>query len=437
MKRISIKPQNLPETIVWYYIIGTYPIYFLGLQYLAVSLLVAFLTFYLLKKWWNQTEETPVVEQIIVSPSTGIWLIAVLVIEIALIIGHLNFRYGITEIIKASLNLYRGWGLFALFTLAGHLNIRAKVIYRAICILCFQSIFVILIGTIVNFLHLPTISFISPASALGGGALPNYVQVFQSIIGDIESNRRLQLFTPWPPALGMVGDIYFCLACQETNKKWRWVGMFGAVLMIVGSVSRLAIVGLPIVLLFVWFLTNFSRPRTQFLAGIISFISAIFYPTIISFFESLKEQFTKFRSDSSKVRSAIQRMTKQRWWNEAPIWGHGHIENRGPAALAYMPLGSHHTWFSILYTQGLVGGTALAMAFLWSFIDLMIKAQTYQHAKVGLSIILIVLLFSFGENVDNIAYTYWPALIVLGGAFKEGQILNYQEISSLEKNPVI
>ena len=427
MSRISIKPQNLPETLIWYYIIGTYPIYFLGLQYFAVSLLVTFLTFYLLKNWWNQTEETPVVEQIIISPSTWMWLIAVLVIEFALIIGHLNFKYGIIEIIKSSLNLYRGWGLFALFTLAGHLSIRAKLIYRAICILCFQSIFVVLVGTVANLLHLPTISYISPISALGGGALPNYVQIFQSIIGDVESNRRLQLFTPWPTALGMVGDVYFCLTCQETDKKWRWVGIAGAVTMIVGSVSRLAIVGLPIVLMLVWVLTNFTRPKTQFLTGTISFIAAIFFPTIISSLETFKEQFTKFRSDSSKVRDAIQRMTKERWWNEAPIWGHGHIENRGPAALAYMPLGSHHAWFSILYTQGLIGCIALAMAFLWSFIDLLLKAQTYKHAKVGLNVILIILLFSFGENVDNMAYTYWPALIILGVSFKEGQLFDYKK----------
>lgn len=282
MSKISIKPQNLPETIIWYYIIGTYPIYFLGLQYLAVSLLAAFLSFYLLKNWWNQTEETPTSERIIISPSTWIWLIAVLVIELALVIGHLNFKYGIIEIIKSSLNLYRGWGLFALFTLAGHLNIRAKLIYRAICILCFQSIFVVLIGTVANLLHFPTISYISPLSALGGGTSPNYVNIFDTILGNVENDRRLQLFAPWSPALGMVGDIYFCLTCQETDKKWRWFGMVGAVTMIVGSVSRLAIVGLPIVLLFVWFLSNLTRPRTQFLAGSTSFLTAIFSPIIIS-----------------------------------------------------------------------------------------------------------------------------------------------------------
>lgn len=432
MSRIPIKPQNLPETLIWYYIISTYPIYFLGVQYTAASLLVAFLTFYLLRKWWNQTEQTPVIEQIIISPSAWVWLIAVLVIEFALIIGHLNFDLGIIGIIKSSLNWYRGWGLFALFTLSGHLNIRPKLIYRAVCILCFQSIFVVLIGTIANILHFPNISYTSPLSALGGGALPNYVQIFQSVVADVESQRRLQLFTPWPPALGMVGDIYFCLTCQEINKKWRWFGMAGAVTMIVGSVSRLAILGLPIVLLLVWFLTNFSRPWTQFLVGSISFITGIFLPTIINLLETFEEQFNKFRSGSSKVRAAIQRMTRERWWNEAPIWGHGRIETRGPAALAHMPLGSHHTWFSILYTQGLVGCIALAVAFLWSFIDLLIKAQSYEYAKVGLRIILIVLLFSFAENVESFAYTYWPALVILGIAFKEGQLLTYKTNEQFE-----
>ncbi len=37
MSSKSIAPQNLPEAIVWYYIIGTYGIYLLGANYFLTA----------------------------------------------------------------------------------------------------------------------------------------------------------------------------------------------------------------------------------------------------------------------------------------------------------------------------------------------------------------------------------------------------------------
>src|SRR4028118_1634172 len=95
MSGISIKPQNLPEKLVWYYILSTYPVYFLGAHFVLTPLLASFLVVYLIFKWWNQTEETPLAEKITISPSVWVWLLTMLVIEFALIVGHLNFELGI------------------------------------------------------------------------------------------------------------------------------------------------------------------------------------------------------------------------------------------------------------------------------------------------------------------------------------------------------
>jgi hypothetical protein len=54
-----MKPQNLPEKLIWYYILGTYPIYYIGGLYLFAPLLAIFLSLYLLKQWWLQTPNTP------------------------------------------------------------------------------------------------------------------------------------------------------------------------------------------------------------------------------------------------------------------------------------------------------------------------------------------------------------------------------------------
>lgn len=434
MSKISIKPQNLPESLVWYYIIGTYLIYLIGAQYVCATLLASFLTFYLLRKWWSQTEKTPLAEKITISPSAWVWIIAMLVIEVALIVGHLNFDLEISQILKSSLMWYRNWGLLALFPLIGHLNIRSKIIYRAVCILCLQSLIIAIICSLAQLLRIPIFSYVSPLKAFGG-VLDSY-SVYLFYVLD-EHQPRLQLFAPWPPALGLVGNIYFCIAQQELDKKWRWLGMVGAVAMVFGSVSRLAIVCLPSIPILIWILTNLVRPWVHLLTGVVSTLLGIFSSTLFSTLENFNDQFTKARSGSSEVRARLGRMAQEAWWNEAPIWGHGRMEAKGPAIVAYKPIGSHHAWFGILYTHGLVGWIALAGAFLWSFIDLLIKAQTNEQAKVGLSILLVMFFFTFAENIETLAYLCWTGLLILGIAFKQEFIVKKSQSDSIKYENII
>ncbi|MBW4641972.1 MAG: O-antigen ligase family protein [Goleter apudmare HA4340-LM2] len=432
MSRISIKPQNLPESLVWYYIIGTYPIYLIGAQYVCATLLASFLTFYLLRKCWTQTEETLLTEKITISSSAWVWIIAMLIIEVALIVGHLNFDLGIGQIFKSSFMWYRNWGLLALFPLIGHLNIRSKIIYRAVCILCLQSLIIIIICSLAHFLKLPNFSYVSPLKVFGGVSDSYSIYLFYVLD---EYQPRLQLFAPWAPALGLIGNIYFCLAQQELNKKWRYLGMVGAVAMIFGSVSRLAIVCLPLVLLLMWILMNIVRPWVHLLTGFVSTLMGIFSSTLISTLENFNDRFTKARSGSSEVRARLGRMARESWWNEAPIWGHGRMEAKGPAVVAYKPIGSHHAWFGILYSHGLVGCIALAVAFLWSFIDLLIKAQTNEQAKVGLNILLVMFFFTFAENIETLAYICWPGLLILGIAFRKEFVFKEDQETFIKHEP--
>jgi len=415
MSSIPIKPQNLPEALIWYYIIFTYPIYFLGAHFVLAPLLATFLTGYLIFQWWNQTEETPIEERIIISSSAWVWVIAVLVIEVALIVGHLNFNLEIKRIITSSILWYRTWGLMALFPLIGHLNIRAKLIYRAICILCLQCLIIIIIGCIAKLVGIPNIVYTSPLKLLGGIPKQFEVEVF-----NIFSKDRLKLFALWPTFLALLCNIYFFFALQDHDKKWRLIGLFSATFMIVATQSRTATLCLPFVFISVWMLTNIFRPWVQFLLGFVSLISGLFSLKLIDFMTNFKEQFDNFRAGSSKVRNIIYRMSLRRWWNEAPIWGLS-IRDSGGEVVTNLPLGSHHTWIGALFSYGLVGCGALAFAFIWSFIDLLIKAQTSETAKVGLSVILILFICSLADNIEFFSYLYWPGLIILGIAFNENQ----------------
>lgn len=431
MSKNSVEPQNLPETLVWYYITGTYLFYLLGAQYVFAPLLGTVLVFLVLKQWWYQTDKTPLDRRINFCSSIWIWIIGMLVMEVALIIGHINFDFGISQIIKSSFYWYRHWALFALFPIAAYLKIRPQLIYRASCILCFQCLILVVLGTLAYLVNFPILSYVSPFKVLGGDDMYYRVSLLfpELSYNNYAMEFRLNLFAPWPPALGLMGNIYFFLADRETNQKWRWLGMIGAIAMIISSISRLAIICLPLVMLVRWLVTNFFRIEVQLVTSLSCFLMGIMSTTLIEWFEELKISFDRVRPASSRVRAALARMTLDRWWNQAPIWGHGINMSKGPASLGFMPIGTHNTWYGVLYFHGLVGFFCFAIPFFLSAINLLSQVKTSQIARLAFSLMLILFLSSFGDSIENLAYIYWQALLIIGIALKE----NSQQLARNQK----
>jgi hypothetical protein len=415
---MEIKPTNLPETLVWYYIIGAYGFYLLGVQYILAPILATLLVFWVGKKWWYQNLATPVSERIKLTPLTWIWIVAMLMMEVALIIGHLDFDLSTAQIVKSSLYWYKHWALFALFLVAACLQIRPQIIYRASCILCTLCLLLVLFGSLAYLLHLPTLTYVSPFQALGGSDLYYQVDIPFKEPG-YGKEFRLQLFAPWPPALGLIGNIYFFLSYQEANRKWRWLGMLGAIAMILISVSRLAVICLLFVILVQWLTTKLFSTKFQLIFSSVGFLMGIFLPKLLEWFRVVQTSFYELRPGSSKVRSALARMTLQSWWNEAPVWGHGINTSKGPAALGFMPIGTHHTWFGVLYLHGIVGFFCFLIPFALTAFNLLSHIRNAHTARVGFCLMLVLLLFSFGENIENLAYLYWPGLLIIGIAIKE------------------
>jgi len=124
------------------------------------------------------------------------------------------------------------------------------------------------------------------------------------------------------------------------------------------------------------------------------------------------------RADSSRVRATLGRIAVQRWQNEAPVWGHGTVE-RGPHLVEYMPIGSHHTWFGLLFVKGIVGAAALALPMLWTLLALLPQASRSPAGRTALSLLLLMFLYTFAENLEILAYLIWPAMVVIGMALRE------------------
>lgn len=413
-----LKPRNLPEKLIWYYIVGTYAIYYIGGLYLFAPLLAIFLTGYLVRKWWNQSPDTPETEKIYISIPAWVWVICMGIIAIAVIVGGVEADLPASKIIFTLANRwFKTFVLMGLFPLIGHLDIRPQLVYRAACIFCIQSLVLVSIFTVLSNLFDTSIySYVSPLEKFGGGSLYYEVKVFGAVI-DV-SEKRLQMIAPWPPALGLVGDIFFCLCLQEKKLNLKVLGMAGASALVISSVSRAAIVCLPLIPLLSWILSNFMKPWVMFLFSGSLLSTTLFISEIQERVNALTASIKEYRGGSTKARDLLKQLALD-GWKESPIWGHGTMTANGPASVGYRGIGSHHTWYGVLYAYGIVAAIPLAIAFLWSFFDLITKVGTHKSAAVGICILFVLIVFSTVDNIDTLAYLYWPGLLTLGMCFKE------------------
>ncbi|MEA5620186.1 O-antigen ligase domain-containing protein [Cronbergia sp. UHCC 0137] len=421
-KKDDLIPVNVPEKIVWWAIVNTYYIWVVGGLYIVGALLGWVLLLFLLIKILAQTQDTPEEEKITISWSLWIWVAGMLVMEVALIAGHLDYNLPTGLIIKSSIGWAKGWAALALYPLAGCLNIRPQIIYRAVCIVGLHTLLIIPFLLLTPLLHLPQVLYVSPLKAVGGPGNEFFDVPLYEVDGST-GDLRWRLFTPWGPALGFVGNVNFMLALQEKNKKWRWLGLVGSVVMCLVCKSRLAQVCIIIIPLLTKALSSLSRPKILIGLGFASYLAGILSPSIIVAFENFWEGFKGARAGSTRVRMALKEIAVYRWKTEAPMWGHGVVEE-GPHIVEYMPIGSHHSWAGLLFVKGIVGFMALAIPLAFSFVDLLIKSMDSRRetAKVGLSIVMILFLYTFGENLEILVYLYWQGLLVMGIGFQEKPI---------------
>ncbi len=412
METIRINPKNFEEKVIWTTIVGTYGFYFIGALYVVVPVMAWVLCAYGI---WRIAfdEETVHPDKAIVIPwSVMLWLLGMMLMLFSLVVGHINNGLGIGSTIKSIIGWAKGWALLAVFPFIGCLAVRPEIIYRAACMVGLQTLLLLPLFVGSWALGLPQTAFVSPFKIIGGPG-PEFFAVSLYELEPGTGAPRWRFFTPWAPAIGFVANIYFIFALQEKNIKWRCIGIVACIVMIVMSKSRLAMVSLASVWAITWMMTNFSRPVVLYIAGVVSTFAGMIAVNAMDFANHAMETFKNARADSSRVRSALARIAVDRWQREAPVWGHGVVE-RGPHIVEYMPIGSHHTWYGLLFVKGMVGFVALAGPMTASFFHLWVTAMKNDTAKVGLSIVLILFLYTFGENLEILPYLTWPGLIFIG-----------------------
>lgn len=347
-----------------------------------------------------------------------LWCLSACVLEIALILGHIDFNLGFGKIVKSTIGWAKGWALLTIFIVLGYtLKLRYQVICRAACIVGLVAILITPFLILAFIVGLPEQVYVSPLKILGGSG-PEYFTVMLYEIDPTTNMPRWRYFAPWAPAVGFVANIYFMCAWFEKNLRWRIIGLTGNALMIVLSASRMGLIVLLLVPMAVWGLSRLTRPWVMITTALGLILIALFFEPIFELITTTLDDIRGARADSTRVRASLGNIALYRWESEAYWFGHGVVET-GTHLVEFMPIGSHHNWYGLLFVKGMVGFLGFLIPFVITILVLLVKAQYQVSSRLALGMTLILSFFSLSENTEALSYMTWPAWLVIGIGIRE------------------
>jgi hypothetical protein len=407
-------PSNPVERLVLKTLVLTWPLYAIGALYVVGPVLawilggLAVLSLYLGPAIRDDMRATGPIP-----PVVWAWILGMTVMLISLIIGHADWGLGIAATIKSVIGWAKGWALLALFPLAGAvLPIRREILIRGQCViglwtLCITPILIAAYG-----LGLPERIFVSPLKVLGGPG-PEYFTVFLYTIDPSSYTPRWQFYAPWSPFAALLGVVMVLFAVEERDAKWRSIGVAAGSIMVVASQSRMGLVALVLCTIGPRLAPLVLRGLAWQATAALMAVFAVFGQSLAAMAEQATYAFKNARADSTRVRTTLQEIAKERWQNEAFWFGHGTVQP-GSHAVEYMPIGTHHTWFGLLFVKGIVGLLAFAVPFVWQASLAMTDAIKSERGRLPLGLVLVITILTFGENIEIEAYMLWPALLLFG-----------------------
>jgi hypothetical protein len=344
--------------------------------------------------------------------SAWVWVAGMVVMLVPLIAAHADFDLGLMPMIKSAIGWAKGWALIGIFIVLGCAKIRLQELARAANLLGIQTLCLLPVLVLAWAAGAPGHLYVSPVSVVGGPG-PEYFAVELYGRSPDSGAPRWRLFAPWAPAIGLVMSTLLPIGWNDKDRRRRLLGAAGMLLAILLSGSRLGLLALPGALAFVWVIQQVRKPGFWWACAPIALGASVLAGQLSELADAAVERFHGARAASSRVRATLGRIAVDRWQSEAPWWGHGNVE-RGPHIVEYMPIGSHHSWFGLLFVKGIVGLLALALPILWSLWSLVRAPQSIPEVRTALTILFLLGLYTFAENLEILAYLTWPAYVALG-----------------------
>jgi len=412
-----IVPENPEERLIFWALTAAWGFYVIGGLYLVgpalAMALLGILAWRVFSAPWRPAAGRPLP----LPAGVAVWMLGMATMLLALWVAHVENGLGAAQTLKSSVGWVKGWALLALFPLVGAcLRVRPQLVIRAAGWVSVQTLALIPVLVLAGLAHLPGKLYVSPLQVVGGPG-PEFFAVYLYIIDPSNHGLRWQFIAPWAPAAGMLANMLFILALAERHRLFRAAGLICAVLMCVMTGSRMAMLFLAVYPPLVWSLSRLSKPWFLLLGAATSAVGGVAAGPVLDAVNNAVHAFKSARADSTRVREALGRIAVERWWSDAPVWGHG-IVVRGRHFVEFMPIGSHHTWFGLLYVKGAVGLFSLLIPLLWTLVELIALAQITRIGRMGLALTLLLGFYSFGENLEILAYLIWPGLLLIGVALR-------------------
>jgi len=121
--------------------------------------------------------------------------------------------------------------------------------------------------------------------------------------------------------------------------------------MVLLAASRMGLIVMLIVPVAVWGISRLTRPWVMVATAFCLLVVVAFFEPISQALLALFDDIKSARADSTRVRAALGNIALYRWQSEAYWFGHGVVET-GTHLVEFMPIGSHHNWYGLLFVKG-------------------------------------------------------------------------------------
>ena len=414
---------TLPEKLCFWTFVMTWPLYVVGALYLTAPALAWLMLLLIgISAYLGDSVRTDLKLVGPLPPVVWGWVVGMAVMLLALWVGHATWDLGFGQTLKSTIGWAKGWAMVAIFIVIGAVwPIRRVVLIRAQNIVGLITLMILPLLLVSRSLGLPPRLFVSPLEAAGGPG-PEFFAVYLYTLDPSSMATRFQFYAPWSPFAGLLGVTMAIFALEDKKRFWLVCGLLSGIAMIWFSRSRMSLVALAVCLVVPRLLPLLKTARAWLvLTGLVSSL-AVFGRDVLDAVDSSVRDFKGARASSSRVRDTIQNIGYQRWQTEARWFGHGTIE-RGPHIVEYMPIGSHHTWFGLLFVKGLVGLFALAVPLAWHTAEILVDAVRSDRGRLPCALMLNFIILTFGENLEIEVYLLWPAYVLLGIHAREAAAL--------------
>ena len=411
--------RTFPEALCFWTLVLTWPFYFIGGLYVVGPVLVWSLGLLTALSLYLGPALGPGLRA--TGPVPGLclmWIAGILTLLAALWVAYVQWNLGLGPAIKSTIGWAKGWAMIPLALLAGAvLPIRRAPLIRGQCLVGLMTLALLPPMLVARSVGLPEKLFTSPLQVIGGPG-PEYFSVYLYIIDPESGATRWQFFAPWAPFAGLLGTVTILFALEEKTRLFRLAGLGAGLAMIVLSASRMSLVAVVVCTLVPRLMPYLANSVAWRLAAVAAAAMAVIGEQVLGLVNDSIRSFKEARASSSRVRATLQDIAWQRWQSEAIWFGHGEVE-RGPHIVEFMPIGSHHTWYGLLFVKGLVGFLGLAIPLGYHFIRGALDAVRGPRGRLPFGLLLQIVILTFGENLEIEVYLFWPALVLLGRHLRE------------------